>query len=96
MSDSEQVIHRAIQSHDHAEVEATIVHLAQAARNEQAPIEQLIVKLKHAVNSLPLAALRERARTDLRDSIVRIAIAAYYESTQPADRQYAPKHNQPH
>jgi hypothetical protein len=96
VSESQQLIHRAIQSYDHAEVEAVVVRLAQVARRDQTPVEQLIVDLKHAVNSLPLAALRDRARSELRDSIVRIAIAAYYESAEGAAPQFASKHNQAH
>ena len=96
MSDSLKLIHRAIQSYDHGEVEAVVVRLAQVARREHAPIEQLIVDLKQAVNSLPMAALRDRARTELRDSIVRIAIAAYYENVQPPAPQYSSEHHQSH
>lgn len=96
MSESQQLIHRAIQSYDHAEVEVVVVRLAQVARRSQAPVEQLIVDLKHAVNSLPMAALRDRARSELRDSIVRIAIAAYYESAEPSAAHFASKHNQTH
>lgn len=96
MSESQALIHRAIQSYDHAEVEAVVVRLAQVARRDQAPVEQLIIDLKHAVNSLPMAALRDRARSELRDSIVRIAIAAYYESAQPSAQRFAAEQNQSH
>ena len=96
MSESLQLLHRAIQSYDHAEVEAVVVRLAQVARRDQEPVEQLIVNLKNAVNSLPMAALRDRARSELRDSIVRIAIAAYYENAQPSAPRYASEHHQSH
>jgi hypothetical protein len=96
VSESKPLIHRAIQSYDHAEVEATVVRLAQSARRAHAPVEQLIVDLKDAVNSLPMAALRDRARGELRDSIVRIAIAAYYENEQPAAPRLAPHQSQSH
>ena len=96
MSESQQLLHRAIQSYDYAEVEAVVVRLAQGARRDRAPIEQLIVNLKDAVNSLPMAALRDRARSELRDSIVRIAIAAYYANEQPAAPPFASQPNQPH
>lgn len=96
MSQSQELIHRAIQSYDHAEVEAVVVRLAQVARRDQAPVEQLIVDLKHAVNSLPMVALRDRARSELRDSIVRIAIAAYYDGAEPSAAHFAPRQNQSH
>jgi hypothetical protein len=96
VSESLQLLHRAIQSYDHAEVESVVVRLAQVARRDQEPVEQLIVNLKHAVNSLPMAALRDRARSELRDSIVRIAIAAYYESAQPSAPQYVSERHPSH
>lgn len=96
MSESQQLLHRAIQSYDHAEVEAVVVRLAQLARRDQAPIEQLIINLKSAVNSLPMTALRDRARSDLRDSIVRIAISAYYETGQPSAPRYTSEQHQSH
>ena len=96
MSESLQLLHRAIQSYDHAEVEAVVVRLAQGARRDQEPVEQFIVNLKNAVNSLPMAALRDRARSELRDSIVRIAIAAYYDGGQPSAPRYASEHHQSH
>jgi hypothetical protein len=96
VSESKQLIHRAIESYDHAEVEAVVVRLAQSARRDRAPIEQLIVDLKHAVNSLPMGALRDRGRSELRDSIIRIAIAAYYESEQPSAPRFASEQNQSH
>ena len=88
MSESQELLHHAIQSYDHAEVEAVVVRLAHVACRDHEPVEQLIVDLKQAVNSLPMAALRDRARTELRDSIVRIAIAAYYENAQPSAPRY--------
>jgi hypothetical protein len=93
VSESQQLLHRAIQSYDHAEVEAVVVRLAQVACRDREPVEQLIVDLKQAVNVLPIAALRDRARTELRDSIVRIAIAAYYEDAQPSAPRFTSDHH---
>lgn len=87
MSEYFHLLHRAIQSYDDSEVEAIVARIAQTARHEQQPCERLIVALKNAVNELPASTLRERARSELRDAVVRTAITAYYEGTD----SYAPR-----
>jgi hypothetical protein len=96
VSESLQLLHRAIQAYDPAEVESVVVRLAQGARREHTPIEQLIVDLKNAVNALPIAVLRDRARNELRDSIVRLAIAAYYDGSYSPAPRYTSEHHQSH
>lgn len=96
MSDRQQLLHRAIQSYNDTEVEALIARLAQASRYEQEPIEQFIIEVKQAVNSLPISALRDRARTELRDALVSVAITAYYEGAQPPAQQFASERHQSH
>lgn len=79
MSECVQQIHRAIQSYDAYELSSYVAHLADAARRNNQTVECLIIDLKIAINSLPASALRERARRELRDTVVRVAIRAYYD-----------------
>ena len=60
-----------------------------AARQQQEPVEVVIVNLKNAVNALPASALRERARSELRDAVVRVAIRAYYEGAESVTDELA-------
>ena len=88
MSECVQRIHRAIQSYDDNELSSCVAQLAQDARRNQQNVEAVIVDLKRAIDLIPASALRERARKELRDSVVRVAIRAYYDgsdsfSTQP-------------
>ena len=88
MSEYFQLLHRAIQSYDESEVQAVVARIAQTARQEQQPCERLIVELKTAVNALPATTLRERARSELRDSVVRMAIAAYYDGNESYEPRF--------
>jgi hypothetical protein len=80
MSECYEQIHQAIQAYDDTELSSYVARLADAAQRNNQAVEDLIVDIKSAVNSLPASALRERARRELRDSLVRIAIFAYYEA----------------
>lgn len=82
MTECFQEIQRTIQSYDERELYLCVARLAESARHRQRSIEAVIVDLKHAVNALPASCLRERARTELRDEVVRIAIRAYYEGAE--------------
>lgn len=82
MSERIERIHEALQSYDDRELETVVGRLAQSARGEQQPVERLIVDLKYAVDSLPASALRARPRRELRDSVVRMVITAYYENAE--------------
>lgn len=86
MSECYEQIHRAIQSYDENELCSYVARLADAAQRNNQTVEDLIVDLKSAVNALPTSALRERARRELRDTLVRIAIAAYYEGLDSSTR----------
>ena len=82
MSECFQEIQRSIQSYDERELRLCVGRLAEAARHGQRPVEALIVEIKAAVSALPVSALRERPRTELRDEMVRVAIRAYYEGAE--------------
>jgi hypothetical protein len=82
MSECFEQIHRAIQSYDDDELHSYVAHLAEVARRNNQPVEGVIIDLKLAVNTLPASALRERARVELRDSVVRVAIRAYYDGVE--------------
>ena len=82
MSECLQEIQRSIQSYDERELLVCVARIAEAARQRQEPVEVVIVNLKNAVNAIPASALRERARSELRDAVVRVAIRAYYEGAE--------------
>jgi hypothetical protein len=82
MSECFQEIQRTIQSYDERELHLCVARMAESARRRQTPIEAVIVDLKNAVNALPASCLRERARSQLRDDVVRVAIRAYYEGAE--------------
>lgn len=82
MSECLEHIHRAIQSYDDDELCSYVSRLAQTARGNHQTIECVIIELKLAVNSLPTSSLRERVRRELRDSVVRMAIRAYYDGPE--------------
>jgi hypothetical protein len=82
MTECFQEIQRTIQSYDPHEMHLCVARMAEAARQRQVPVETLIVELKSAVNALPANCLRERARSQLRDDVVRVAIRAYYEGAE--------------
>lgn len=82
MSECLQEIQRSIQSYDERELLVCAARIAEAARQKQEPVEVVIVNLKNAVNAIPASALRERARSELRDTVVRVAIRAYYEGAE--------------
>jgi hypothetical protein len=79
VSECFEQIHRAIQSYDDNDLRSFVARLADAARRNQQTVERVIVDLKSAVNSLPASSLRDRVRRELRDSVVRVAIRAYYD-----------------
>ncbi len=79
MSDCVEQIQRAIQSYDDGELRSYVARLADGARQNHQTIESVIVELKLAVNALPASSLGVQARHELRDSVVRIAISAYYD-----------------
>lgn len=89
MSECLQEIQRSIQSYDERELRRCVARLAESARHKQQPVEVVIVNLKNAVNALPVSALRERPRTELRDTVVRVAIRAYYEGAESATDELA-------
>jgi hypothetical protein len=89
MSECFQEIQRAIQSYDERELRVCVARLAETARQRQRPVEAVIVEIKGAVNALPASCLRERARSELRDELVRVAIRAYYEGAEPATTELA-------
>lgn len=82
MTECLQEIQRTIQSYDERELRLCVARLADAARQRQQPIEALIIEIKAAVGALPMSALRERPRSELRDDMVRVAIQAYYEGAE--------------
>src|SRR5688572_23971679 len=82
MSECFHEIQRTIQSYDAREMQLCVARMAESARHRQTPIEALIVDLKDAVNALPASCLRERARSELRDEVVRVAIRAYYDGAE--------------
>jgi hypothetical protein len=81
MSECFEHIHRAVSSSDGSDLDYCVSQLAYAARRNHQTVERLIIDLKLAVNLLPPNSLRDRARQELRDSIVRMAIQAYYDET---------------
>jgi hypothetical protein len=81
MSECFEQIHRAILSYDEGDLRTYVSRLAHAARRNHLTIEGVIIDLKLAVNQLPVTSLRERPRRELRDSVVRMAIRAYYDET---------------
>ena len=81
MSECYDEIHRAIQCYDDGELCSYVSRLAHAARRNNQTVERLIIDLKLAVNALPTSSLRDHVRRELRDSVVRIAIRAYYDET---------------
>ncbi|MGQ0714664.1 MAG: hypothetical protein ACT4PJ_13160 [Gemmatimonadaceae bacterium] len=85
-------LQQAIQSCDAREIEAAVVRVAEAARRDEQTVERLIVELKRAVDSLPASAFRDRARVELRDAIVRIAIGAYYDRSDGYQRPSREQH----
>jgi hypothetical protein len=82
MSDCLQEIQRSIQSYDERELFVCVAHLADSARRQHEPVEAVIVDLKNAVSAIPASALRERSRSELRDTVVRVAIRAYYDGAE--------------
>jgi hypothetical protein len=89
MSECFQEIQRTIQSYDEREMQLCVARMAEAAHQSQVPIESLIVDLKDAVNALPASCLRERARSELRDEVVRVAIRGYYEGAEAVSAELA-------
>ncbi len=89
MTECFQEIQRTIQSYDVREMQLCVARMAESARQRQVPIEALIVDLKNAVSALPVSSLRERARSELRDAVVRIAIRAYYEGAESVTAELA-------
>ena len=87
MSECLQEIQRSIQSYDERELLLCVARIAEAGRQNQEPVEAIIVNLKNAVSAIPASALRERSRTELRDTVVRIAIRAYYEGAESATNE---------
>jgi hypothetical protein len=85
LSECFEQIHRAIQSYDDDELRSCVSRLAHTARGNHQTVECVIVDLKLAVNSLPVSSLRARARRELRDSVVRMAIRAYYDGPDAFD-----------
>jgi hypothetical protein len=87
MSECFERIHRAILSYDDGDLRSCVSRLALAARRNHQEVEVIIIELKLAVNQLPVQSLRDRPRRELRDSVVRMAIRAYYDGTDsPAPR----------
>jgi hypothetical protein len=82
-------VHRAVLSYDESELRTCVSRMAQAARRNHETVECVIMDLKFAVNSLPVRSLRDRVRRELCDSIVRMAIRAYYDNTAPATTRFA-------
>jgi hypothetical protein len=89
MSECFEQIHRAIQAYDDGELRTCVARLANTARQNQQTVEYVIIELKLAVNALPTSSLRERARRELRDSVVRMAIRAYYDETDAPSARLA-------
>jgi hypothetical protein len=81
MSECFERIHRAIQSHDDGELRSYVSGLAHTTRQNGQTVECIIIDLKLAVDALPASSLRELGRRELRDSVVRMAIDAYYDAT---------------
>lgn len=82
-------VHRAALSYDESELPACVSRMAQTARRDHQTLECVISDLKLAVNSLPIRSLRDRARRELCDLIVRVAVRAYYDSPDSATTQLA-------
>ena len=82
-------VYRAALSYDEGELSACVSRMAQTARRNQETLECVISELKFAVNSLPIRSLRDRARRDLCDLIVRVAVRAYHDSPDSATTQLA-------
>lgn len=89
MTECFQEIQRTIQAYDVREMQLCVARMAESARQQQMPIETLIVELKAAVSALPASSLRERARSELRDELVRVAIRAYYEGAESVSAELA-------
>ena len=89
MSECLQEIQRSIQSYDERELLLCVARIAELAREKQEPVEAVIVNLKNAVSAIPASALRERARSELRDAVVRVAIRAYYEGAESVTDEIA-------
>jgi hypothetical protein len=81
MSECFEQVHRAILSYDETDLRSYVSRLAHTARRNHQAVEGVIIDLKLAVSLLPVSALRERVRRELRDSVVRMAIRAYYDGT---------------
>jgi hypothetical protein len=81
MSECFEQVHRAILSYDESDLRSYVSRLAHGARREHQTVETVIIDLKLAVSQLPLSSLRDRERRELRDSVVRMAIRAYYDKT---------------
>jgi hypothetical protein len=81
MSECFEQVHRAILSYDESDLRSYVSRLAHAARRNHQTVEVIIIELKYAVSLLPVSSLRERVRRELRDSVVRMAIRAYYDGT---------------
>jgi uncharacterized protein (DUF1810 family) len=81
MSECFEQIHRALLSYDESDLRSCVSRLAHAARRNHQTVEGVIIDLKLAVSLVPVASLRERARRELCDSVVRMAIRAYYDGT---------------
>lgn len=87
MSECSERIHRAIQSYDDNELRSYVSRLAHSARRNQQTVDCVVIELKLAVNALPATALRDRVRRELCDSVVRMAIRAYYDGTDSVSAQ---------
>ena len=89
MSECFQQLHRAILSYDEGDLRSYVSRLAHSARRNHQVVEGIIIDLKLAVSLLPLSSLRDRGRRELRDSVVRMAIRAYYDKTESPDQPVA-------
>lgn len=89
MSECSRQIHRALQSYDDGDLGSYISHLADAARTSHQTVETVIIDLKAAVNALPTSSLRDHGRRELRDSVVRMALRAYYDGLNPIPTRLA-------
>jgi hypothetical protein len=64
-------------------IDAFAVH----TRHEHLPPEQMIVRLKHAIDgALPTTAVTPIERDEIRSRAVHLAIAAYYDNDKPRSR----------
>ena len=89
MSECSKQIQRALQSYDDGDLGSYVSRLADAARTNHQTVECVIIDLKAAVNSLPASVLGAHVRRELRDAVVRMAIRAYYDSTDSFAKRLA-------